>query len=109
MRESLIVNLYSYYISGDSLGNHKNQAFTTYDKNHDGKPKDDNCAVKFKGAWWYPFYYSPDHYGGCHQSNLNGLYLAGSTSSFAKGVVWYHWRGHNYSLKHVEMKIKRLL
>ena len=57
-----------------------------------------NCAARFKGAWWY---------GRCHHSNLNGLYLVGSHTSYADGVNWYHFKKHNYSLKTTEMKIRR--
>ena len=57
----------------------------------------DNCAVLYNGAWWYE---------GCHHSNLNGLYHHGKHSSSADGVNWYHWKGHNYSAKRAEMKIK---
>ena len=56
-----------------------------------------NCAETFKGAWWY---------AGCHSSNLNGLYLNGPQSSYADGVNWYSFRGHYYSLKRTEMKVK---
>ena len=88
----------SLYCTGNSLSISNNQAFTTRDRDHDsdgGK----NCALKYKGAWWY---------NACHDANLNGLYLRGTHTSTADGVNWLTWRGHHYSLKQVEMKIRRL-
>ena len=81
--------------SSDSLADHRGMPFTTKDQDNDNVK--DNCANTFKGAWWYK---------GCHKSNLNGLYLRGQHSSFANGVNWFHWKGHNYSLKRTEMKIR---
>ncbi|XP_058972989.2 microfibril-associated glycoprotein 4-like [Pocillopora verrucosa] len=86
--------------SGDSLAVHRGMPFTTRDQDND-KGNDNhgglNCAVKFKGAWWYK---------NCHRANLNGLYLRGSHSSFADGVNWKDWKGHYYSLKRTEMKVR---
>ena len=56
-----------------------------------------SCAQTYNGAWWY---------SKCHRSNLNGHYLAGYTPSFADGVIWYHFKGHHYSLKTSEMKVR---
>ena len=70
-------------------------SFTTKDQDNDSWVR--NCAVVFKGAWWY---------FGCHQSNLNGFYHHGKHSSYADGVNWYHWKGHYYSVKRAEMKIR---
>ncbi|XP_013400765.1 microfibril-associated glycoprotein 4-like [Lingula anatina] len=81
--------------AGDSLGNHNGMAFSTKDKDNDSH--DSNCAQTYKGAWWYK---------ACHRSNLNGLYHLGEHASGADGVNWYDFKGHNYSLKTTEMKIR---
>ena len=87
-----------FFFTGDSLSGHRNQAFTTRDKDHDTNDGG-SCALSYKGAWWYTK---------CHSSNLNGLYLGGHHELYAKGVTWNAWRGYYYSLKNTEMKIRRL-
>ena len=82
--------------SDDSLAYHRGLPFTTRDQHNDNKGGQ-NCAIKFKGAWWYKW---------CHKSNLNGLYHRGHHSSVADGVNWFHWKGYRYSLKRTEMKIR---
>ena len=82
--------------AGNSLDLHNGHRFSTRDQDNDASG--DNCAQTYKGAWWY---YS------CHYSNLNGLYHTGSHSSYADGVNWASWRGHYYSLKFTEMKLRR--
>ena len=81
--------------AGDSLSFHRGLPFSTKDRDNDGSSN--SCATSFKGAWWYER---------CHESNLNGLYHRGRHSSYADGVNWYHWKGHHYSVKRAEMKIK---
>ena len=81
--------------AGDSLSFHRGQAFSTKDQDNDSWSS--NCAMTYKGAWWYK---------NCHRSNLNGLYRHGAYSSTADGVIWNHWKGPNYSAKRAEMKIR---
>ncbi|XP_051022267.1 ficolin-1-like [Acomys russatus] len=81
--------------AGDSLTKHSGMWFTTHDQDND--PNLNNCAALFHGAWWYH---------DCHQSNLNGRYLPGSHESYADGVNWLSGRGHHYSYKVAEMKIR---
>nr|XP_039257601.1 ryncolin-1-like [Styela clava] len=84
--------------TGDSLVAHQGQSFTTKDADHD--TASDNCAVTFKGAFWY---------AACHAANLNGLYIKGGKAQYAISVVWRTWKGHEYSLKFVEMKMRQKL
>ncbi|XP_065053105.1 uncharacterized protein LOC135682238 [Rhopilema esculentum] len=81
--------------AGDSFSDTNRRKFTTRDKDHDSYSRG-NCAVKFKGAWWYKR---------CYRSNLNGRYLNGTHRSNGDGVHWYSFREH--SLKRTVMKIKQ--
>ena len=82
--------------AGDSLARHRGYQFSTKDQDNDVWGR--NCAVTFKGAWWYT---------NCHDSNLNSLYhQGGEQSSRADGINWLHWKGHKYSMKRAEMKIR---
>ncbi|XP_035788558.1 ficolin-2-like [Anopheles albimanus] len=83
--------------AGDAMRRCLNMAFTTSDRDNDIFAT--NCAVLYTGAWWY---------SNCHDSNLNGQYLSGNTSLFAKGVTWTQFRTQNYSLKRTLMMIRRL-
>ncbi|XP_071789557.1 fibrinogen-like protein A [Asterias amurensis] len=49
--------------AGDGLEFHNGVMFSTKDKDNDLRGS--NCAVQYKGAWWYE---------GCFDSNLNGMY-----------------------------------
>ena len=82
--------------AGDSLAVHNTMVFSTKDREND-QHDDNNCATKFKGAWWY---------SSCHESSLNGLYHHGPHLSVAEGVNWLTWKGHYYSAKRAEMKIR---
>jgi ficolin len=88
--------LYFYFIIGDSLEYHNGKKFSTKDNDNDSNEK--NCATRYKGAWWYDK---------CHSSNLNGLYLNGTYSAFATGMVWYKWKGHQYSLMKTKMMMRQ--
>lgn len=83
------------YVLGDSFSDTNGQPFTTKDQDND--KYDLNCAVQYKGAWWYT---------ACHSSNLNGMYLKGAHESHADGVEWHSFRGHYYSLKDTMIKIR---
>nr|AAP93589.1 dorin M precursor [Ornithodoros moubata] len=73
--------------------------FTASDQDHDTYTN--NCAVEFKGAWWYT---------SCHGSNLNGLNLNGEHPSYADGIEWSARGGstglYYYSYPNVEMKVR---
>ncbi|XP_054912295.1 microfibril-associated glycoprotein 4-like [Poeciliopsis prolifica] len=82
--------------AGDSLSYHNQQKFTTFDKDQD--KLSGNCAKKYLGAFWY---------NKCHYTNPNGVYRWGADNTlYAIGVEWGTWKGVNYSLKSISMKIR---
>ncbi|XP_044034178.1 microfibril-associated glycoprotein 4-like [Siniperca chuatsi] len=82
--------------AGDSLSFHNGQKFSTFDKDQDSSSG--NCARSYLGAFWY---------NNCHHANPNGVYRWGADATlFAVGVDWYHWKGNDYSLKAISMKIR---
>ncbi|XP_038614327.1 tenascin-R isoform X1 [Tachyglossus aculeatus] len=78
--------------SGDSLTYHQGRPFSTQDRDNDVAVT--NCALSYKGAWWYK---------NCHRTNLNGKY---GESRHSQGINWYHWKGHEFSIPFVEMKMR---
>lgn len=51
------------FFTGDSLSYHQGRPFSTEDRDNDVAVT--NCAMSYKGAWWYK---------NCHRTNLNGKY-----------------------------------
>uniref|UniRef100_A0A8D1YQ39 Tenascin-R n=2 Tax=Sus scrofa TaxID=9823 RepID=A0A8D1YQ39_PIG len=78
--------------AGDSLSYHQGRPFSTEDRDNDVAVT--NCAMSYKGAWWYK---------NCHRTNLNGKY---GESRHSQGINWYHWKGHEFSIPFVEMKTR---
>ncbi|KAL3873451.1 hypothetical protein ACJMK2_036567 [Sinanodonta woodiana] len=87
--------------AGDGLGKHEGSKFSTTDVDNDKVVKEfgGSCANRFHGAGWY---YK------CYSSNLNGKYYASGTVPDKQydGVTWKPWKGPNYSLRVIEMKIR---
>ena len=88
--------LHFYFIIGDSMAYHNGKRFSTKDNDNDSAGA--NCAIFYKGAWWYDK---------CHHANLNGLYLNGTYSEYAVGMVWYKWKEFQYSFMKSKMMIRR--
>ncbi|XP_070813455.1 ryncolin-1-like [Pituophis catenifer annectens] len=80
---------------GDSFSAHNHSAFSTKDRDND--IDGGNCAVYFKGGWWYHK---------CHASNLNGLYHKGEHTSYADGINWATGKRYYYSYKYADMKVR---
>lgn len=71
--------------------------FSTYDYDNDLSPG--NCAIAYLGGWWY---------ANCHAVSLNGKYYDyAKMGKWATGIHWLPFHGLDYSLKRVEMKIRR--
>uniref|UniRef100_A0A4W4ECM5 Tenascin R (restrictin, janusin) n=1 Tax=Electrophorus electricus TaxID=8005 RepID=A0A4W4ECM5_ELEEL len=78
--------------AGDSLSYHQGRPFSTKDRDNDIAVT--NCALSYKGAWWYK---------NCHRANLNGKY---GESRHSQGINWHKWKGHEFSIPFVEMKTR---
>ncbi|XP_062706517.1 fibrinogen alpha chain isoform X3 [Aedes albopictus] len=85
--------------AGDSLNDpwygSNNSPFSTYNRDNDRSSL--NCASMLKGGWWWK---------SCGRG-LNGLYLHDPQDLTARqGIVWFRWRGWDYTLKKATMMIK---
>jgi hypothetical protein len=82
--------------AGDSLEYHSGMPFTTHDKDND-EHETVNCAEKYSGGWWH---------ASCFNALLTGRYReSGAAVHDWHGIIWYHWKGKDYSYKHAEMRI----
>ncbi|KAM8970632.1 fibrinogen alpha chain [Sarcophilus harrisii] len=90
---------------GTEYTSHANMRFSTFDQDND--QWEENCAEMYGGGWWY---------NNCQGANLNGIYYPGgpydprdnSPYEIENGVVWIPFRGSDYSLRTVRMKIRPL-
>lgn len=80
----------------DAFGSHGHNGMKFSTKDNDNDRASSNCAVTWKGAWWY---------NNCHTSNLNGLYLTDDKSHNWQGIVWDSWKP-GIPLKFTEMKFR---
>ncbi|KAM4641602.1 tenascin-N-like [Discoglossus pictus] len=78
--------------AGDALTYHNGWKFTTWDKDNDIALT--NCALSHRGAFWYK---------NCHLANPNGRY---GETNHSQGVNWEPWKGHEFSIPFVEMKMR---
>ncbi|KAG0715422.1 Ficolin-2 [Chionoecetes opilio] len=85
-----------HWHAGDAMQpQHSGDNFSTHDQDND--TYGNNCAVHYRGAWWYK---------ACYLANLNGYQHQGNHSGPADGINWQKWRGHNYSLRRTSMMIR---
>ncbi|CAG7834897.1 unnamed protein product [Allacma fusca] len=72
-------------------------AFSTHDRDNDRSSL--NCASMLKGGWWWK---------SCGRG-LNGLYFDTQQPDSAlarQGIVWFRWKGWDYTLKRATMLIR---
>ncbi|XP_069103283.1 angiopoietin-related protein 7-like [Argopecten irradians] len=83
----------------DAFGTHDGSDFSTNDRDND--LTQDNCAVEYKGGWWY---------NTCHESNLNGLYMVDNGASDTTAIVWkkFPWIDRAAPLRKSTMMIRKL-
>ncbi|GFR94575.1 tenascin-R, partial [Elysia marginata] len=91
-RYRLRLGTYSGTATDTALGYHRNQPFSTFDRDNDGNAG--NCANMSHGAWWY---------NNCHHSNLNGKWGVKADN----GLRWFNGKTSLHA-SFSEMKIRRL-
>lgn len=92
----------------DSLSDHNNQKFSTFDRDNDSLDTD-NCAYHsstYYGGWWFG-QNSISNTGDCIDSNLNGHYFENSADHVnGDGIVWQGVGSTSTSMKYTIMAIR---
>lgn len=82
-------------IVGDALDYNNNMTFSTPDQDNDIYSSD-NCATRFKSAWWFK---------ACSFANPNGPYTD-SENNGHQYIAWYSWKNVWISLKSMQLMIR---
>ncbi|KAL8574588.1 hypothetical protein ACOMHN_061588 [Nucella lapillus] len=77
----------------DSLYRHNHMAFSTPDRDNDGR-REAHCAAEWEAGWWF---------NNCWFALLNGAYHNRSDVAY-RGIAWNHWKREQ--LRKSEMKIR---
>ncbi|KAJ8019018.1 Fibrinogen-like protein 1 [Holothuria leucospilota] len=100
--------------AGYTLYNTQNIAFSTYDRDNDGKSATD-CAEEHRSGWWHGGYYYSYSYSYCYYfpegsryrycsyANPNGVYNGGN----GQNIFTYYYSNYCHT-KYTEMKIRRI-
>ena len=91
----MVFHTYATGNAGDSMASLNGMKFSTYDNDID-PVAGENCASKWKGAWWHKT---------CHISNLNGLYPSANATSPAF-MTWFHLHNSHGDVIYSEMNIQ---
>ncbi|XP_059169189.1 ficolin-2-like [Physella acuta] len=78
--------------AGNSLTAENGRTFSTFDRDTDTASY--NCAVSYKGAWWY---------SACHTSNLNGKW---GSVNYGEGLNWKTLTEYSNNIIVSEMKMR---
>ncbi|KAM4749993.1 LOW QUALITY PROTEIN: microfibril-associated glycoprotein 4-like [Anableps anableps] len=82
--------------AADSLSNQNPMKFTTLDKDQDQWDK--NCTQQYLGGFLF---------NACHMANPTGMYAPHGAIGFENvDMIWHTWKGWNYSLKSIVIKIR---
>jgi ficolin len=85
--------------AGDSLTHHTNMRFSTHDMDQD-LCEEYSCASGHSSGWWYNC---------CFHANPNGQMPPTSpVCASMMGLNWVDYKGFEYSLKTMLLKIRRL-
>ncbi|XP_076470094.1 uncharacterized protein LOC143300366 [Babylonia areolata] len=77
----------------DSMYRHNKMAFSTPDRDNDGR-RESHCAAEWEAGWWF---------NNCWFALLNGAYHNRSDVSY-RGIAWNHWKREQ--LRKTEMKLR---
>ena len=92
----IIIHYTLLFYPGDSFSYQEIGNFSTPDRDSSNW----SCPKFWGGSWWFGR-------NGCHLGYLNGPYLPGQLQVHWRGIIWYTWKGFDYSLKFSEMKFRK--